>query len=116
MIKATTSHGTYYLIDEDNKKAIRVPPHDRQDKYANAEGWFSFYNWTGAKVGDGMTFYLERTDHNPFDYQKSTVVVSIEEVDAPISGHFPECGWDGLVKTISRCKCFYPGMDRNYGV
>ena len=81
MIKATTIHGTYYLVDEGNKKAIRVPPHDRQDKYANAEGWFSFFNWTGAKVGEGMTFYLDRTQENPFDYQKSTVVASIEEVE-----------------------------------
>ena len=31
MIKATTSHGTYYLIDEENKKAIRVPPYDKKD-------------------------------------------------------------------------------------
>ena len=107
MIKATTIHGTYYLIDEENGKAIRVPPHDRQDKYANAEGWFSFYTWTGAKVGDGMTFYLDRTPENPFDYQKSTVVVSIEEVDAPISGHFPSCIWDGLIENRYSCKCYY---------
>lgn len=81
MIKATTIHGTYYLIDEENMKAIRVPPHDKQDKYANTEGWFSFYNWTGAKVGEVMMLYLDRTPENPFDYQKSTVVVSIEEVE-----------------------------------
>lgn len=55
-------------------------------------------------------------DHPLFDYQLSTPVVSIERVDAPIPGHFPECGWDGLVKTIAACKCFYPGMDREYGV
>ena len=107
MIKATTSHGTYYLIDEENKKAIRVPPYDKKDVYANAEGWFSFYDWTGVEVGDGMIFYLERTDHNPFDYQKSTVVVSIEEVDAPISGHFSSCIWDGLIENRYSCKCYY---------
>ena len=115
MIKATTIHGTYYLIDEENKRAIRVPPSNKKDVYANAEGWFSFFNWTGAEVGEGMVFYLYRTPENPFDWQKSTVVVSIEQVDSPIPGHFPECGWDGLVKTIASCQCYYPGMDREYG-
>ena len=107
MIKATTIHGTYYLIDEDNKRAIRVPPSNKKDVYANAEGWFSFYDWTGVEVGDGMIFYLERTDHNPFDYQRSTVVVSIEEVDSPIPGHFPSCTWDGLIVNRYSCKCYY---------
>lgn len=79
MIKATTIHGTYYLIDEENMKAIRVPPSNKNDVYANAEGWFNFFDWTGAKVGEGMTFFLDRTPENPFDWQKSTVVVSIEE-------------------------------------
>jgi hypothetical protein len=80
MIKATTIHGTYYLIDEENMKAIRVPPSNKDDVYANAEGWFNFYKWTGVKVGEGMMFYLDRTPENPFDWQKSTVVVSVEEV------------------------------------
>lgn len=81
MIKATTIHGTYYLIDEDNMKAVRVPPYNKKDVYANAEGWFNFFYWTGAKVGEGMIFFFYPTPENPFDYQKSTVVVSIEEVE-----------------------------------
>ena len=81
MIKATTSHGTYYLIDEENMKAIRVPPSNKKDVYANAEGWFNFYEWTGAEVGKPMLFYIEKTAHTPFDWQKSTNVVSIEEVE-----------------------------------
>jgi len=80
MIKATTSHGTYYLINEENNKAIRVRPENRQDVYVNAEGWFTFYNWTGAEVGKPMLFYMNKTAQNPFDWQKSTDVVSIEEV------------------------------------
>lgn len=107
MIKATTSHGTYYLIDEENMKAIRVPPSNKEDVYANTEGWFNFFHWTGAKVGEGMMFYLAPTPENPFDYQKSTVVVSVEDVDAPISGHFPSCTWDGLVVNRYSCKCYY---------
>jgi len=113
MIKATTSHGTYYLIDEDNKKAIRVPPENKKDVNLNTEGWFSYSSYFGG-VGSSLVFNI--IDHPIFDYQKSTPVVSIEQVDSPIPGHFPECGWDGLVKTIASCKCFYPGMDRDYGV
>ena len=79
MIKATTSHGTYYLIDEENMRAMRVRPENRQDVYQNAEGWFDIFYWTGATVGEGMIFFLYPTPENPFDYQKSTVVVSIEE-------------------------------------
>lgn len=79
MIKATTSHGTYYLIDEENMKALRVPPEDRQDVYGNVEGWFNYFTFSGAKVGKPMQFYLEYTDHNPFDWQMSTPVTAIEE-------------------------------------
>lgn len=81
MIKATTSHGTYYLIDEENRKAVRVPPENKQDVYQNVEGWFNFYNWSGAEVGKAMIFYIEKTTHNHFDFQRSTPVASIEEVD-----------------------------------
>lgn len=107
MIKATTSHGTYYLIDEENKRAIRVPPSDKKDVYANTEGWFYFFNWTGAEIGKSMLFYMDRTAENPFDYQKTTPVVSIEELDVPLPGHFPSCTWDGLVENRYSCKCYY---------
>jgi hypothetical protein len=80
MIKVTTSHGTYYLIDKENMRAMRVRPENRQDVYQNVEGWFDIFYWTGAEVGKGMIFFLYPTPENLFDYQKSTVVVSIEEV------------------------------------
>lgn len=113
MIKATTSHGTYYVIDEDSNRAIRVPPENRHDVNLNTEGWFKYSSYSGAVIGEKMFFNI--FDHPLFDYQLSTPVVSIEQVDSPIPGHFPECGWDGLVKTIASCKCYYPGMDREYG-
>jgi hypothetical protein len=81
MIKATTIHGTYYLIDEENMRAIRVRPENRQDVYSNTEGWFNYFTFSGAKIGKPMQFYLEYTDHNPFDWQISTPVVSIEEIE-----------------------------------
>jgi hypothetical protein len=81
MIKATTSHGTYYLIDQENMKAMRVRPENREDVHQNVEGWFDIFYWTGATVGEGMIFFLYPTPENPFDYQKSTPVVSIEEVE-----------------------------------
>lgn len=81
MIKVTTSHGTYYLIDKENMRAMRVRPENRQDVYQNVEGWFSFYELIGPEVGKPMLFYIEKTAHIPFDWQKSTDVVSIEEVE-----------------------------------
>ena len=79
MIKATTSHGTYYLIDEENMKAIRVRPENRQDVYLNVEGWFDIFNWSGAEIGKQMIFYI--SGNSQFDWQMSTPVVSIEEVE-----------------------------------
>lgn len=78
MIKATTSHGTYYLIDEENMKAIRVPASDRGQLFTDGD-WFHIRSWTGAEIGKCMYFNLR---NNPYcDWQQSTPVVSIEEYD-----------------------------------
>lgn len=80
MIKATTSHGTYYLIDEDNRRAVRVPPQGRQDVYPNTEGWFHYASYSGVEVGEKLFFTI--IGDSAFDWQMSTPVVSIEEVDS----------------------------------
>lgn len=78
MIKATTSHGTYYLIDSVNYCAKRFPAADRG--YLRTDGgWFQFHSWSGAKVGEAMFFHII---NNPnYDWQRTTPVVSVEEVD-----------------------------------
>ena len=78
MIKATTSHGTYYLIDEKNNRAIRVPPENKEDVYLNTEGWFNYSSYSGIGIGKSLFFNI--IDHPLFDYQKSTPVVAIEEL------------------------------------
>ena len=78
MIKATTEHGTYYLIDTDNMKAIRVPAPDRGTLYAE-DKWFYFTSMQGPEIGNKMYFNL--IGHSHFDWIMSTTVVSIEEYD-----------------------------------
>jgi len=88
MIKATTQHGTYYLIDDENGRAKRVRGEFRNKMYGDSE-WFDFIgyhpvdrsNWThgesGIEIGKAIFFYLPR----PFgDWRASTNVVSVEEV------------------------------------
>ena len=78
MIKAITSHGTYYLIDEENKRAIRVPPENKEDVYLNTKGWFNYSSFLGGGIGECIFFNI--VGHPYFDYQRSSPVVSIEEV------------------------------------
>lgn len=78
MIKATTSHGTYYLIDEENMKAIRVPATSRGQLSTDGD-WFNIRSWSGVEIGKIMYFSLTNNPH--YDWQQSTPVVSIEEYD-----------------------------------
>ena len=94
MLKVTTSHGTYYLIDEDSKRAMRVRGEGRNDMGDDGE-WFDYWDMQtydydkylnnkspltseGIVVGKSIFFYLTR----PFGgYRISTDVVSIERIE-----------------------------------
>jgi len=90
MIKATTQHGTHYLIDFDNQLAMRVKAQDRNDMSGDSQ-WFQFsdieaFDWntkrrsnSGIKVGKAIYFNL--VDHPDYDWRISTNVTSIEEYD-----------------------------------
>lgn len=89
MKKYTTTHGTYYLVDEDKMMAKRVKGEGRNEMEGDDE-WFRFYEmnsfeWDGLKhggvpeVGKSIFFYLD-CSLIPHDYRITTDVVSIEEV------------------------------------
>lgn len=90
MIKATTEHGTYYLIDYENQLAMRVNGEGRNEMEGDSK-WFRFisvsaYDWNtherilgGIEVGKAMYFNL--TGHAYYDWRISTTVVSIEDYD-----------------------------------
>lgn len=88
MLKVTTSHGTYYVIDMENHKAKRVKGEGRNEMYGDSD-WFQFnsvnaYDYETQKnigpiqVGYPMFFTLHR--HDRYDWRSSTTVVSIEEM------------------------------------
>lgn len=89
MIKATTNHGTYYLIDRENGRAKRIKAEGRNDMHGDGE-WFefltvcSYVQETGEQgddieIGKDMYFLLRGPRH--YDWRISTKVVSIEEVE-----------------------------------
>lgn len=89
MIKVTTEHGTYYLIDRERGRAKRVKGEERNDMYGDSE-WFEFatvhsYVRETYEHGDdieiGKDMYFLLTGPRDYDWRISTEVVSIEEVD-----------------------------------
>jgi hypothetical protein len=91
MIKATTQHGTYYLIDTENGRAMRVKAEDRNDMYGDGD-WFEYSFFCplkrtyGASYGDngvvevGKSIYFELRGPRYHDWRISTDVISVEEV------------------------------------
>lgn len=90
MIKATTKHGTYYLIDFDNQLAMRVKG-DSRNRMSGDSQWFRFiglsaWDWETRKLVDGgvqvgKAMYFDLTGHKDYDWRISTTVVSIEDYD-----------------------------------
>lgn len=87
MIKVTTSHGTYYLIDHENNRAKRVKAEGRGDMYGDGE-WFDYASVNAlvdnfvdgeVEIGKPMSFVL--TGPRNYDWITTTNVVSIEEYD-----------------------------------
>ena len=89
MKKYTTSHGTYYLVDEDNMRAKRVKGDGRNSLQMDGE-WFNYvyytaYDWDSREalgepqVGKSIFFWLGKRDIN-HDYRITTDVTKIEDV------------------------------------
>jgi hypothetical protein len=87
MLKVTTSHGTYYIVDQETRRAKRIKAENRGDMYNDGE-WFHYVSLTALhngkaygeiEVGKPMHFIL--TGHNMYDWRTSTKIVSIEEYE-----------------------------------
>ena len=87
MKKITTNNGTYYLIDEDNHRAMRVKGEGRSEMSLDGE-WF-YYNSMGAwdnkenKIVSppviGMRIFFNLTGPRQYDWRMTTTVKNIEE-------------------------------------
>lgn len=89
MLKVTTKHGTYYLIDDYAGKAMRVKGRDRNDMDYDGE-WFDFIYYCSVdrdkwsygddgeiEIGKAIFFSVPR----PFGgWRVSTDVVSVEQI------------------------------------
>jgi hypothetical protein len=90
MIKATTEHGTYYLIDMKNLTAKRVPAADRGELISDNQ-WFHFVGLTSfdretqehslEPLELGKSLYFMMSTREQYDWRISTNIVSIEEVE-----------------------------------
>ena len=88
MIKATTSNGTYYIIDQDNRRAKRIRAEGRGYMYGDNE-WFNYEyltTWQNrgpgeseVEIGKAIMFILN--GRTIYDWRITTPVVSIEEYD-----------------------------------
>lgn len=88
MIKVTTEHGTFYLIDMDRQIAKRVKGEGRNKMYHDGEWWdfydvFAYDRVEKKRLGDisvGHDMFF-KTGHGMYDWRISTSVVSIEEIE-----------------------------------
>jgi len=90
VIKATTEHGTYYLIDMKNLTAKRVPAADRGELLSDNQ-WFYFVGLTSfdretqehslEPLELGKSLYFMMSTREQYDWRISTDIVSIEEVE-----------------------------------
>ena len=86
MIKATTSHGTYYIIDEESRRAKRVRAEGRGNMYGDGE-WFDYEyltTWQNRESGEskvevGKAILFILNSHSAYDWRTTTKVVSVEE-------------------------------------
>jgi len=92
MIKVTTQHGTYYLIDMENKRAKRVRVESPNEMLSDGE-WFYFlsveafdrYNLEhGGDIQIGKSMYFWMRGLLDYDWRISTDVISIEQVDQDV--------------------------------
>jgi len=77
--KVSTAFGTYYIIDLDRKRGMRVPGPDRREMEADND-WFGI-EYINCNLGESMyidTKPLVSTDW--YDWRLTSKVTKIEEV------------------------------------
>jgi hypothetical protein len=75
--KVTTYHGTYYIIDLDKMRGMRVPGEGRNAMRADSD-WFNI-NSIICQVGESMHFLCTGiAEDDWYTWRMSTEVVSIE--------------------------------------
>lgn len=89
MKKITTSNGTYYLLDEDNRRAMRVKGEGRNEMFLDGD-WFYYISMGAWDKNDnqiisppvvGKPVFFNLTGPREYDWRMTTTVRSIEEVD-----------------------------------
>jgi len=89
MLKVTTLHGTYYLIDLIEGKAKRVRGEGRGEMLGDGE-WFSFSglhsydrdtNTHGDEIEVGKSMFFTVNGPRDYDWRISSNVSSIEEAE-----------------------------------
>ena len=86
MIKATTNHGTYYLIDMEKYRAKRVRGKGRNEMSSD-ENWFVFASIAAfpnngiepEPIEVGRSIHFNVVNDPIYDWRLSTRVTSIEE-------------------------------------
>lgn len=85
MLKVTTRHGTYYVVDQENKRAKRIKAENRGEMHNDGE-WFYYTSLTalhnsepGGEIEVGKPMHFILTGHRFYDWRTSTQIVSIEE-------------------------------------
>jgi len=92
MLKVTTTHGTYYLIDLVKDRALRIKGEDRREFIAD-NIWFSFskiraYDHTAKEedrfkegIHEGYPMFFNLVGHIDYDWIISSPVTQVEEVE-----------------------------------
>ena len=76
--KITTSHGTYYIFDMDNSKAMRVPAEGRNEMRADGD-WFVVKTFDQIEVGYSINWQCRGIASDDwYTWRQTTNVVSIE--------------------------------------
>lgn len=77
--KVTTQHGTYYIVDLDNKQFKRVKADGRNELNGDND-WVPFIADSGINVGEPMFFEMFPSRRTGGDsWRMTTLVSSIEE-------------------------------------
>lgn len=89
LLKATTMHGTYYIIDTENKKAKRIKAENRQKMHGD-NTWFSYSILTAydresnsvleSDIEVGKSMYFMLTGPRDYDWRISTNIMSLEKI------------------------------------
>lgn len=81
--KITTSHGTHYIFDMDNHKAMRVPAEGRNAMRADND-WFIVQSFDAIEAGKPIHWYCRGIAlADWYTWRRTTDVTSIEKYELP---------------------------------